>query len=191
MIASALPEVTLLADHSSESNEVRSLLEAGWIPHRVTPASDLAPVLLIGGQAYSGFRRVQLVVEMLSSVGNAWRERLGLLWDEEQVENMLRKKNLFDAGRLADAGILLSLPGSGGRVYPAFQFSRDGLPNPVVADALDLLMQADISEFTAAGWFVTPQKELDDRTPAEWIVSDGDPEALLRVARQTAAHLSQ
>ncbi len=104
---------------------------------------------------------------------------------------MLRKKNLFDAGRLADAGILLSLPGSGGRVYPAFQFSRDGLPNPVVADALDLLMQADISEFTAAGWFVTPQKELDDRTPAEWIVSDGDPEALLRVARQTAAHLSQ
>jgi hypothetical protein len=60
-----------------------------------------------------------------------------------------------------------------------------------LADILRTFAPAEVSPYTLASWFVTPQPLLDDTPPAQWLAEGSDPALAIEAARRTAAHLAQ
>jgi hypothetical protein len=75
-------------------------------------------------------------------------------------------------------GKVFSVTVKGTERYPAFQF-RDGRPLPVIAKVLTSLPQ-DMSPWQIAFWFVSSNRWLDGKAPADCL---GDDEALVRAAK--------
>ena len=80
------------------------------------------------------------------------------------------------------AGRALGVEFSGRVVFPAFQFTADGQPRPVVAAVLRHLRGAGLNDWQAALWFSSPTGWLDDRRPVD--VLDHDPAAVELAAAQ-------
>lgn len=82
---------------------------------------------------------------------------------------------------------LLGMDLAGQTVLPAYQF--DGATvRPEVVRVLKLLRPAGLSDEATLSWFATPQPELDEVTPADWLGKD--PARLYEAARHTAGALS-
>jgi hypothetical protein len=75
-------------------------------------------------------------------------------------------------------GKVFSVTVKGIECYPAFQF-RDGRPLPVIAKVLASLPK-DMSPWQVAFWFVSSNRWLDGKTPADCL---GDDDALMHAAR--------
>jgi hypothetical protein len=60
------------------------------------------------------------------------------------------------------------------RRLPTWQFSADGAPLPGLETVLGAL-PADLHPAAVEGFFTTPDPDLDDASPAQWLASGGDP----------------
>lgn len=79
---------------------------------------------------------------------------------------------------------ILALQTSDGRwIYPAWQF-RDHDVMPGLAQVLAVF--DDHANWSVGTWLTTPSKDLDGRTPVQWLDGGRDHEHLLRLARHTA-----
>lgn len=94
------------------------------------------------------------------------------------------------ASRLVQAGRIfgVAMPGSRGKLYPAWQFREDGEPLPEIKEILSVLRSADFTDWAIALWFTSPTGWLDDEVPAEALSSD--PESVVEAARNEIVSVS-
>jgi hypothetical protein len=68
-------------------------------------------------------------------------------------------------------------------LYPGFQFTHEGRPNPAIQEALEWLRSdPHTTDWQAALWFATPTTWLAGRRPVE--VLNDDPDAVVEAARR-------
>ena len=94
----------------------------------------------------------------------------------------------------ARAGRLLGTPGRGTTWYPAWQFDVDGRKlrssaQAVFAAWMEVLGPISDPE-TLLAWANSPQPELSDRTPAEWIQEGCEEGPVVEAARRAARKLA-
>lgn len=170
----------------TSDNQLEVLLASfatGWTTHHPTGAAQLDADELddIGRQAGEQ-----------AAAAAAWRRRIGAMLDTETVTTLLGvSRQALDSRKRS--GSVIALAGSGTSHYPAWQFdvgANTATVRPVTLRIVTEFRERvdDVSSFTIASWSTSPQPELDDRTPAEWITSDGDDAPVVLAARR-AAHL--
>lgn len=129
---------------------------------------------------------------LLAVAARAWSGHLGALLDTHRVQALMGVGTRQAVSDRAKRGGLLALPTADGRrLYPAFQFGPQGQPHAAVAPVLAAFAAADVSPYTLASWFKTPQDTLDGATPAAWMAHERDEERLVAAAARTAARLGQ
>lgn len=128
---------------------------------------------------------------LLAVAEAAWRRHVGALLDTHQVQALMGVGTRQAVSDRARRGGLLMLPTAAGRVgYPAFQFGPGGQPYPAVPRVLELFAEVEADPWTVASWFRSPQRLLEDATPAEWLGQGGSDDTLLEAARRTVARLA-
>jgi hypothetical protein len=122
----------------------------------------------------------------------AWKQLLGSLHDDEQVQSVLGLPSRQEVQDLAERGQLLALEASRGRkLYPAFQLDDEGKPYTELPQVLKIFSGVVQTPYTVASWFVSPQDILNGDTPAAWMKARRDPERLFEAARCAAWELAQ
>jgi excisionase family DNA binding protein len=64
------------------------------------------------------------------------------------------------------------------RRLPRWQFTSSGAALPGLETVLDAL-PADLHPAVVEGFFTTPDPDLDDASPAQWLASGGDPQRVI------------
>lgn len=131
---------------------------------------------------------------LFAVAGTLWGRHLGPLLTTTQVAELLGVSTRQAVSDRVKRHRILALPaGERDLAYPAFQFSESGKrkPYPAMPPVLEVLSPAGLSPHTIASWFVTPQRDLDDATPVEWMAERRDVDRLLTAARRTAARTSR
>jgi hypothetical protein len=127
-----------------------------------------------------------------AAVAAKWRRRVGATLETQDVTELLGlSRQALDSRKRT--GSVLALPGSGTSYYPSWQFDTETRPpsvRPITLRIVTTFREAveDLSLYVVAAWATSPQPELDDRTPADWIVAGGADEPVV-LAAQRAAHL--
>ncbi len=128
---------------------------------------------------------------LLAAADSVWDRHLGPTFDTEQAKTVLGVSSRQAVSDLAKRSRLLALDAAGGRkLYPMFQFGRDGRPYPELAEILPLFAGVVETPHTTASWLVSPNFHLGDETPAAWMRSGKEPGRLLEAARRAAARLA-
>lgn len=142
-----------------------------------------------------------LDVEELADIGRhageqaaaaaAWRNRLGDHIDTEQLVQLLGSISRQALDSRKRTGSLFALPGTGTSHYPTWQFAIDANTATVRPVVLRIVTEFreyldDVSPFTIAAWATSPEPELDNRTPADWIINSGDDDRVVLAARRSA-----
>jgi hypothetical protein len=141
----------------------------------------------LGDGAALGRRGALLAVSEL-----IWQRRLGDMFDTKQVQALLSGCTRQAISDFVKRKRLLAVSDAKGRLrFPAFQFMPTGRPFPIVADVLREFSAADVSPYTTAAWFVTPQPLLDGETPAQWLRAGSAGAIVVEAARRSAARLGQ
>ena len=129
---------------------------------------------------------------LLAVAGTVWRRHLGPLLTTSQVAELLGVRTRQAVNDRVKRHRILALPGRERELtYPAFQFGRDGKPYRAMAPVLGALASARLAPHTIASWFVTPQDDLEDATPAGWMAENQPVDRLVTAARHTAARTSR
>lgn len=116
----------------------------------------------------------------------AWAAQLGPVYRQSDVARLLHKSRQAVS---ADQGLLRLEMRDGQIGYPVFQFDgRRVLPG--MRAVVRALAPVVASSWTTASWLTSPAPELDGRTPLEALRA-GDVEAVLALARRTAANLER
>ena len=124
---------------------------------------------------------------VLNSV--AWEKELGPVYDADGVAHLLGGDRAPVSRQAVSKRKLLALrTGSGRVVYPAFQFDEDGSVVSGVADVVKTLEPMQLSRWTLASWFVSPEPELDGLAPIVALRAGGK-DAVLDVVHRWAAAL--
>lgn len=121
----------------------------------------------------------------------AWQSRLGDAIETDVVARLLGGVTRQALDSRKRTGSLFALPGAGTSHYPSWQFAFDddgATVRPVVLRIVSEFREqfGDVSPFTIAAWAVSPQPELDEQTPADWIIQGGDDAPVVLAARRTA-----
>jgi hypothetical protein len=95
----------------------------------------------------------------------------------EQAAGMLDLHRSRVSHRLRDKQLYAFRIGSQRRL-PGWQFTTDGTPLPGLETVLEAL-PADLHPAVVEGFFTTPDPDLDDATPAQWLASGGDPQRVV------------
>ena len=114
---------------------------------------------------------------------HAWADRLGPAFAGAAVARLLGRPA---AGVAGDPGLLRLTARDGQAIYPLLQFvprARRTLPH--LAEILRIL-DGPLLPLTIASWLVTPQSDLDGRTPRQALL-DGDGTRVLELAQRLAA----
>lgn len=140
---------------------------------------------------------VQLAREAVDAVVGPvlWRELLG----DDRLDTTAAAR-LLGITRQAlhkkvRCGGLLGVPGRGTTWFPGWQFDpqRRGV-RPVVPHVLAAFRSATDQDESPPeailAWSKTPQPELDDHTPADWVAAGGLDEALVTAARRAGRALA-
>ncbi len=128
---------------------------------------------------------------LLAAADAVWGRHLGPMLDAEQAKTLLGVASRQAVSDLAKRGRLLALDAAGGRkLYPAFQFGQDGRPYRELAQVLPLFAGVVETPYTTASWLVSPNRLLENDTPAAWMRAGGEPDRLLEAARRAAARLA-
>jgi hypothetical protein len=94
----------------------------------------------------------------------------------------------------ARARRLLAVPGRGTTWYPAWQFDIEARrvrePAQDMFSAWADVLSADYDPQTLLAWACAPQPELDNSSPRDWILKDGDRDRLVAAARHGARGLA-
>ena len=127
---------------------------------------------------------------LLAASDVVWQKRLGPLYSSKQVRELMGRGTRQSVSELARRGRLLALPQDDGRLaFPAFQFSRNGERLPALEQILRIFDGAVETPYTIASWFVTPDGQLDGKTPAAWLRARRRPEPVLEAATRYAETL--
>jgi hypothetical protein len=121
-----------------------------------------------------------------------WGEAIGERHDTSAVAHLLGVSRQALAKRVAN-GSLIGVKGRGTTWFPAWQFDPVGREvRPVVARLVHAFRDVapDTDALTIATWATTPQADLEDASPEEWILEGKDEKALLSSARETAQRLA-
>ena len=128
---------------------------------------------------------------LLAAADSVWGQHVGPLFDAEQAGTLLGVSSRQAVSDLAKRGRLLALNSSGGRrLYPSFQFGRDGRPYSDVVPILKLFSKVVETPHTIASWFTSPNASLENRTPVDWMRAGRESRQLLEAARRGAARLA-
>lgn len=111
---------------------------------------------------------------LVAAAATAWEDALGPQFDSAHVRELLSVSKQR-VGELLRQHRLIGLQNSNGRwQFPAFQFSDGRPPAPKLAEAFWQLSTRAIDPWSAASWCVSPNSQLDGRTPADVATSDAD-----------------
>jgi hypothetical protein len=127
---------------------------------------------------------------LLATADALWRKRVGPTFRRDHVQQLLGVGSRQAVSQLAKRHRLLALPRDEGMVFPAFQFSASGRPYDAMPAILAAFEEADVSPYTVASWFTTPQRLLGRATPATWLRRGRDRERVVEAARRSAARLA-
>ncbi|MEP6649563.1 MAG: helix-turn-helix domain-containing protein [Lapillicoccus sp.] len=95
----------------------------------------------------------------------------------EQVARLLDLHRSRVSHRLRDNQLYSFRIGSQRRL-PRWQFTPEGTPLPGLETVLESL-PADLHPAAVEGFFTTPDPDLDDASPAQWLASGGDPQRVV------------
>ena len=128
---------------------------------------------------------------LLAVADTVWGRQFGPLFDSEQVGALLGVSSRQAVSDLAKRGRLLVLDSSRGRkLYPAFQFGRNGRPYRELVPVLELFSEVVETPHTIASWFTSPNSSLENQTPVDWLRAGRGSAQLLEAARRSAARLA-
>ncbi len=128
---------------------------------------------------------------MLAAAGAVWENELGPMLSSAQVRELLGDVSRQRVDELLRSHRLIGLRDSSGRRrFPLFQF-KDGRPIELLIAAYWTVGEGMVDEWSAASWCVAGDEALGGESPAQWARVGGDPERLLRVARQDSARLAR
>ncbi len=124
---------------------------------------------------------------LAAAAGAIWRKKIGPTLSTVEVQERIGVRTRQAVSDLVKRRRLLALETEQARLrYPVFQFSPQGRPYPQIPEILEMFHEAAIDPYTTASWFKTPQKLLEDETPAAWLRADRDPELVVEAARRVA-----
>lgn len=126
-------------------------------------------------------------------VAAAWDEAIGDRLDTTQVRELLGISRQALAKRKL-SGSLLALEGQRTSWYPVWQFDREQRRvQPVIVGIIAAFREhlGEADPVLIAAWATTPQEDLDEQTPAQWIEAIQDSERLMLSARRAAVRLAQ
>jgi hypothetical protein len=127
---------------------------------------------------------------LLAASNLLWARQLGAAYGTRNVRALLKSSKRTVNDRVRRGTPLALRDEAGERVYPAFQFGPDGQPVPGIADVISALGDVVETPHTIAAWLVSPEAELDGRTPIEEL-RHGRSELVSDAARHYAARLRQ
>lgn len=123
-----------------------------------------------------------------------WTQIVGDQIDTTQATKILGVTRQALAKR-QESGSILGIPGDGTTWYPTWQFDRVGATvRPEVREIIGAFRDqlGDVDTFVIAAWATTPQPEdLDDLTPARWLIEGRDSSRLRAAAERAAAGLAR
>ncbi|MGH9068659.1 MAG: hypothetical protein ACRD0J_14405 [Acidimicrobiales bacterium] len=137
----------------------------------------------------AGRRAVRLATAPL-----LWTARVGPVAPTAEVAAALGISRQAVA-KAVHAGRLISLPAGKTRLFPLWQL-RLG-PEPTIRPEVASIVAAFVSGYpevaghVIASWATSPQPELDDKTPAQWLETGQPLGAVLVAARRAASALAQ
>lgn len=121
-----------------------------------------------------------------------WRAAAGDVLETSAVRELLGVSRQALADRV-DRGTLLGLPAERTTLYPTWQFDgtavRDVVPD--VVGAFRARLGESWDPLMVASWARTPQRELEDETPADWLIQGRDEQRVLLAAKRAAEALSR
>lgn len=142
---------------------------------------------VLGGNADRAEILVRSVTARLFNAA-VWEDDLGPVYDAEGVAQILGGETPVSRQAVSKRRLLALRTGSGRVVYPAFQFDESGSVVDGVADVLKLIEPTQLSPWTLASWFVSPDLDLDGTQPIAALRAGGK-EAVLEVVRRWAGAL--
>lgn len=123
-----------------------------------------------------------------------WNQAIGDRLSTREVTELLHVSRQALAKRVQSGG-LLALPGSRTTWYPSWQFDRAHRDvRRCVREILAEFRRAlgdDFDPLTIATWMNSPNSELDDMSPGEWVAKDAPSAPVIDLAREFAARLGQ
>jgi hypothetical protein len=90
----------------------------------------------------------------------------------------------------ADRVLRLETP-AGRTGYPSFQLGPDGRPRPWLRPVLREFAGKVTNAWTTASWLTSPQPELSERSPIEFVDDGGEVDLVVVLARRRAARLAR
>lgn len=116
---------------------------------------------------------------------NAMADLVGPFYDTNGVATLLGVSvDALSAAR--EDGLLLGVQTSDGAwVYPTFQFTGDRV-DPALIPVFHIFR--DSPRWSAAVWLRTPDEDLDELSPVEWLRAGNPPDAVTRIAGHAAHH---
>ena len=127
---------------------------------------------------------------LLATADALWSKRIGPTFRRDQVQELLGVRSRQAVSQLSKRSRLLAIPSHDGLTFPAFQFSPSGRPYDAMPAILAAIQDAEVSPYTIASWFTTPQRLLGRVTPATWLRRGRDGERVVEAARRSAARLA-
>lgn len=162
--------------------------DSGAVTHEALAAFIAAVEEVAGGKGISveAARRAGLV----AAAATAWEDALGPQLDTAHVREMLGGVSKQRINELLRQHRLIGLQASNARwKFPAFQFTDGRLPTAKLAEAFWQLSTRAVDPWSAASWCVSPNSQLDGRTPVD--VAATDAELVATVGERDADRLSR
>lgn len=135
----------------------------------------------------------QLAVTMVAALpgSHVFDEIAGPFYDSRGLARWLDISTEELERRTAER-LLLGCPVEEGEiVYPAWQFADNGATLPQLPEVIRTLAAASNDSWQIAIWLRSPSRVLDGETPSEWLRRFNSADAVLRLARRTAARWAQ
>lgn len=121
-----------------------------------------------------------------------WDDLLGPFYTTSKVAEILGGVSRQAVADRRERQTLLALRTADGTlVYPAFQFGEHNEILAGLPEVLRCLRGSGVDDWTLAGWLVSKLRPLEGRSPVDWLRLGGDPEPVLRLAREAARRFSE
>lgn len=162
------------------------IVHSAFAPHETMTASERQFLLDSGAPADSFDPQAQAEARArLMSRAASTRASAAPLLPTSEVAAMLGR-DPANVRRSASAGDLYAIANGSGREsdFPAWQFV-DGKPLRGLRQVIARLPQA-MHPLSVEGFMTSPQEELDDTAPIQWLATGGDVEVVVRLAEAVA-----
>lgn len=181
-------EATTVRQGVTSDMDIRARQHRGPVTHEALAAFVGAVEEIAGekGISVEAARRGGL----LAAATTAWEDALGPQLDTTHVRELLGGVSKQRINELLQQHRLIGMKASNARwQFPAFQFADGRLPVAKLAEAFWQLSTRAVDPWSAASWCVSPNPQLDGRTPAE--VATTDAELVAAVGERDADRLSR